>query len=147
METGKRYRIIEDWSQGAPAPPPQGTPPQVPPLPSHIRHILDPEGPWIYLPREVESQYSTSLFPGSEEITAEKIDPSVLGPTPDKAMKEKYFESEGTVCPFCGFDQTEGGSISIEGNNAFQDMGCLNCEKQWRDVWARHSFYEITDEP
>lgn len=67
------------------------------------------------------------------------------GPTPDKTMKEKYFDAEGTTCPFCEFDQIEGGSISVEGNNTFQDMSCLNCQKKWRDVWARHSFYEITD--
>ena len=51
-------------------------------------------------------------------------------------QKKKYLENSHH-CPYCGSDQIEGGSI--EGENAYQKVGCNDCYKEWRDV------YKLTD--
>ena len=40
-----------------------------------------------------------------------------------------------TTCPYCGSTDLEGGSVTVEGNEAWQDVGCLDCGADWTDVW------------
>lgn len=48
----------------------------------------------------------------------------------------KYVAGEGCNCPFCDSDELEGGSINIEGNNAYQGMFCHSCNAGWDDVYV-----------
>ena len=55
----------------------------------------------------------------------------------DLPMSSKeYAEAGDSMCPHCGSDQIEGASINIEGNKAYQDISCLDCEKEWTDVYT-----------
>ena len=46
----------------------------------------------------------------------------------------KYL-AEGSHCPFCGFEQIEGESVTIDGNKAYQDCYCLKCGSEWEDKY------------
>lgn len=41
---------------------------------------------------------------------------------------------EGIGCPDCGPEaDIEGGSITIDGENAYQNVYCLQCKAEWRN--------------
>ncbi len=61
-------------------------------------------------------------------------------------MKKRYMEANGGVCPDCGIDQIEGGSISIEDGKAFQNSQCLNCNTSWTDVYTLSDVIIPTDD-
>jgi transposase-like protein len=49
-----------------------------------------------------------------------------------------YIRRGGTVCPFCGSDQTEhiaGGFITVDSGQAEQGIHCYVCEKSWTDLY------------
>lgn len=62
-----------------------------------------------------------------------------------KTRARKYLDSSGTHCPYCGSDQYEGGSISVEAGSAGQFMKCNSCEKTWEDNY-RLSSVSLGDE-
>jgi formate dehydrogenase maturation protein FdhE len=49
--------------------------------------------------------------------------------------KESYIESKGLACPFCGSESIQGGFIEIQAAEAYQEMGCRECERNWHDVY------------
>ena len=49
-------------------------------------------------------------------------------------QKTKYLENPGH-CPNCGSEQIEGGSIDVEGENAYQQVSCNDCDQQWNDIY------------
>lgn len=52
-------------------------------------------------------------------------------------QKASYLNaSKPNLCPSCGSDEIEGGSVSIEGKKAIQECSCLNCESQWKDTYS-----------
>jgi len=46
----------------------------------------------------------------------------------------EYVRDAG-ACPRCSSIDIEGGSIDVEGDSAFQKVGCNNCELEWNDVY------------
>jgi len=52
------------------------------------------------------------------------------------ADKKVYLESGGQECPLCGSGNVEGGLVDIKGNHAYQDISCLDCEKEWTDEYT-----------
>lgn len=38
-------------------------------------------------------------------------------------------------CPKCGSDEIEGDDISVEGNEVWQECGCLVCNAEWNDIY------------
>jgi hypothetical protein len=53
----------------------------------------------------------------------------------DDAVRH-YIEGGGARCPFCESEQIEGGPVEIDYGRAFQEMGCIDCDKTWNDVYA-----------
>ena len=51
-----------------------------------------------------------------------------------KAMSKKYLEDSGR-CPFCGSDNIEGGSLEVDGHQAWQEVTCLDCDGGWDDIY------------
>ncbi len=47
--------------------------------------------------------------------------------------KQKYLESEGSQCPFCGEGNLEGHSLDFEGGGIFQNITCTSCGQEWTD--------------
>lgn len=39
-------------------------------------------------------------------------------------------------CPVCGFDQTEGKSVDIDGGTATQECYCLKCDAKWYNTYT-----------
>lgn len=53
-------------------------------------------------------------------------------------LADKYLDAGGALCPFCGGPDIEGGSIEIEGQQAWQNVTCNNggdCEGEWTDTY------------
>ena len=55
-------------------------------------------------------------------------------PIPD----HQHVENEGSLCPFCLSDEIEGGSVTIDGRYATQEVACSACGGVW------HSYYILT---
>ena len=49
-------------------------------------------------------------------------------------MKQRYIDSGGNSCLFCGSKDIVGGHIEVEGNGAFQEVTCNHCHKRWNDI-------------
>ena len=58
-------------------------------------------------------------------------------------QKQEYINTSFTKCPFCKSDQTEGSSINIDSNSAWQKITCLHCDKQWNDIYTLTDIEEI----
>lgn len=56
--------------------------------------------------------------------------------TPDSALNvQKYLDSKGTICPFCGEEDIEGGPVETGNGKANQEMSCAACDKKWLDLY------------
>ena len=60
-----------------------------------------------------------------------------------KKAKQQYLEAKGVNCPFCGSSQIEGASVEINAGSAYQPIGCLECDKRWKDVYTLQDVEEI----
>lgn len=49
---------------------------------------------------------------------------------------EQYAQEGGTRCPNCESHDIFGGSVDIEGQFAYQDISCANCNARWTDVYT-----------
>jgi formate dehydrogenase maturation protein FdhE len=48
---------------------------------------------------------------------------------------KKYLEQRGSVCPFCGSWDIEGGSMDFEAGEIAQRISCHKCNERWTDVY------------
>lgn len=53
-----------------------------------------------------------------------------------KEQEKKYIKEFGAVCPVCGSDQIEGGSIDIDNGMAYQNCYCNDCQEEWTDEYS-----------
>lgn len=49
-------------------------------------------------------------------------------------QKTAYLKNYGH-CPFCRSDEIEGGFVEIDGNTAWQKVTCMECGRQWNDLY------------
>ena len=61
-------------------------------------------------------------------------------------MTKRYLKGGATRCPFCGSDQIEGDGFDVENLHAWQEMTCLCCDADWRDVYRLYRL-EVDAEP
>ncbi len=55
----------------------------------------------------------------------------------DKEKVTDYLKSGGVTCPHCGSEGIEGSSFDFESPNSLsQEIGCLDCGKEWRDFYT-----------
>jgi hypothetical protein len=56
--------------------------------------------------------------------------------------KEKlYIKNKGVKCPFCKSSQIEGDDVDINTGIASQEMGCLECEAIWWDIYKLNTIH------
>lgn len=48
---------------------------------------------------------------------------------------EEYVAKKGRVCPHCGSEHIDGKNVSIEASQAFQDVSCNDCDREWTDIY------------
>lgn len=53
----------------------------------------------------------------------------------NKALIEKYEASGCQRCPKCGSTDVEGGRVQVDSDSAWQDVMCLECGFEVRDVY------------
>lgn len=49
-------------------------------------------------------------------------------------MEKKYKQNEQGVCPVCGYDNLDWGSMELEGNYLYYEWVCTRCQtegKEW----------------
>ena len=66
-------------------------------------------------------------------------------------MREVFVKAEDTnwgLCPKCGSDQVEGGSIDVVGTMTIQGCTCFNCDHDWDEHYTALArvWYEDSDE-
>ena len=50
--------------------------------------------------------------------------------------KKTYLAQGGVNCPFCGSSEIEGEGFDYEGEHIFQDIYCIDCRKEWTDIFS-----------
>lgn len=50
-------------------------------------------------------------------------------------IQQRYLAGEPNTCPTCRSSEVEGDEVTINGKNAEQTLGCLNCGDEWTDVY------------
>jgi len=50
-------------------------------------------------------------------------------------LSDEQYLKKAATCPFCGSDNISGEEISIEGNEAWQEVSCNDCESSWQDIY------------
>lgn len=58
--------------------------------------------------------------------------------------QEAYAKAHGHLCPVCGSDNLDWGSVDIDGPVAWQSVACEDCASTWSDVY-RFDCYEDLD--
>ena len=53
----------------------------------------------------------------------------------NKEEADRYVRYGYTRCPICGSDNISGRSVQIDGNDAWQDVSCFECEAEWEDLY------------
>jgi len=52
---------------------------------------------------------------------------------------KQYVESDGVRCPFCGSDDIEGESITVDAGRVYQRVLCQVCGESWHDGYTLDS--------
>ena len=50
--------------------------------------------------------------------------------------KDEYLFKGGVFCPWCKSSEIQGGFIEIDAGEATQAVSCLECNKNWIDVYT-----------
>jgi hypothetical protein len=53
---------------------------------------------------------------------------------------KQHVDNEGGQCPFCESWDIEGESLDIEGGVITQIVNCVDCSKEWVDVFTLTSY-------
>lgn len=53
-----------------------------------------------------------------------------------EAEKQKYVDTSGMHCPYCGSTQMSVGEPQMDGPCAWCDIECDDCGKSWTDDYA-----------
>ena len=62
-------------------------------------------------------------------------------PTRPRRMSEAaYVRAHGGVCPCCRSVAITGDSVEINGDQAFQDVSCDDCQAEWTDQYKLSGF-------
>lgn len=48
----------------------------------------------------------------------------------------RYVKHHGAFCPYCESRDLEGGCMEGNGNYIFMPVTCLNCNKEWTDIYT-----------
>ena len=56
--------------------------------------------------------------------------------TLDESALRKYLDNDACECPFCGSGNIEGGPVEIDLGSAWQKVSCVDCEKEWSDLYT-----------
>lgn len=60
-------------------------------------------------------------------------------------QRTAYLHSaEPNLCPYCKGDDVQGGFVEIDGKQASQNVLCVDCHAEWRDVYVLSTVVEIT---
>jgi hypothetical protein len=51
-------------------------------------------------------------------------------------QKQAYIQGRSGGCPYCKSNNIEGDSYEMHGNCVSQPISCLDCERQWEDVYT-----------
>ena len=54
---------------------------------------------------------------------------------PRDAKIQKYIDSDGSKCPFCGSNQIQAGHCDTHKSNAYQEVECLKCRSFWENKY------------
>ncbi len=54
----------------------------------------------------------------------------------DKKRKKEYLKKKGVRCPYCWGDDIAGGRLVVSDGQAYQEVSCLNCHNEWRDIYT-----------
>jgi len=49
--------------------------------------------------------------------------------------REAYIKNGFSKCPYCQSDHIEGGGVSVDGDYAWQEVRCVDCNKAWEDIY------------
>ena len=86
---------------------------------------------------EKDLEYMETIERNEQVWYAEEIESSY--PTRALTVREhqQYVKQGGSRCPYsdCEYDHVEGSSVNIEDGNAFQEINCLQCGRQWTAVY------------
>lgn len=59
--------------------------------------------------------------------------------------RKDYLEGRGGRCPFCGSDSIDGGSLDVDGPEAYQEVSCNDCPGRWRDIYTLTNVVSLED--
>jgi len=60
-----------------------------------------------------------------------------------KVMKKEYIDHVGTICPYCGSVRTIDNVIRDNGSYCSRGVSCVDCNKQWVDVYTLTDIEEV----
>jgi hypothetical protein len=56
---------------------------------------------------------------------------------------EEYIHCQGNKCPFCHSDDVNGGALTVDGKEVWQEVCCNDCGLIWTDFYTLTG-YEVT---
>lgn len=59
---------------------------------------------------------------------------------------EEYVLESGTICPHCRSPEVTSGTMQVDGEQAWADIRCGKCGREWRDLYRLTGFEDIDRE-
>ena len=50
-------------------------------------------------------------------------------------QREQYLACHGLRCPWCRSEMIEGDSVEVDSGHASQEVHCVDCGREWRDIY------------
>lgn len=66
-----------------------------------------------------------------------------MKPQMKTVSSKAYAKKGGNACPVCGSESYEGGSVEIEGSEAFQPLNCIDCGAAWTDKYVLVGYVDL----
>ena len=65
---------------------------------------------------------------------------------PNPLTDKAYVQAGGGICPFCTSTSITGEPIEVDGNGAFQNVSCEDCNGVWMDKYQLTG-YLVVEKP
>ena len=105
---------------------------------------------WAYLIQGIDGNFETDIEGGDHEWDNTSAmqcrdcgHEGYAGTFAAPASSETYVKAKGQRCPACDSTDIEAGSFDVEGAQCVQEVWCLACNAEWRDVYELKGYTEL----
>lgn len=91
------------------------------------------------------SKFLQCVFPWDDTCDGRAFWKEVQDELVNTKKQEHYVTKHFNTCPSCKSTQIEGHEVCIEGNAAYQDISCMDCDSTWTDKYILSGYFDLSE--